>query len=164
MENVKNDRLNGLLDLYDMQTEFFKSAIDGISDEDTHNRLNTKANHIAWLAGSIVRERYELANQLGTDEQDTAFELFRDNKGIQDNTIYPTLEVYKKDWEHISPILKKALVEADEQQLGKRIDMMPGETISFYEFFSFSIYREANIIGQIALWRRLLNYPAMKYM
>ena len=164
MEHVSNRRLNGLMDLYDMQTQFFKNSIEGISDADTHNRLNTKANHIAWLAGSIVREQYELANQLGIDEQDTAFELFRDNKGIQDNAIYPALEVYKKDWEHISPILKNSLLEADDEQLDKRIDMMPGETISFYEFFSFSIYREANIIGQIALWRRLLDYPGMKYM
>jgi hypothetical protein len=36
--------------------------------------------------------------------------------------------------------------------------------MSLYELITFSIYREANIIGQIALWRRLLGYPGMRYM
>jgi len=35
--------------------------------------------------------------------------------------------------------------------------------MSYYDMISFTIYREASIIGQIALWRRLLDYPALKY-
>jgi hypothetical protein len=42
--------------------------------------------------------------------------------------------------------------------------MMPGDSMRFYELVSFMTYREANCIGQIALWRRLLGYDAMKYM
>ena len=40
--------------LYDMHSTYFHSVLEGIKDEDRHNRLNTKANHIAWLAGSLV--------------------------------------------------------------------------------------------------------------
>jgi len=40
---------------------------------------------------------------------------------------------------------------------------MPGETMNFYDLISFLTYREANCIGQIALWRRILGYEAMKY-
>ena len=36
-----------LLVLYDMQTKFFLSILEGISDTDAHERLNTRANHIA---------------------------------------------------------------------------------------------------------------------
>jgi hypothetical protein len=36
--------------------------------------------------------------------------------------------------------------------------------MSFYELVSFMIYREANCIGQVALWRRLLGYAALNYM
>ena len=40
---------------------------------------------------------------------------------------------------------------------------MGGMKMTYYELISFTIYREASIIGQLALWRRLLGYPALKY-
>ena len=42
--------------------------------------------------------------------------------------------------------------------------MLPGYEMRHYDLVTFIIYREANCIGQIALWRRLLGYEAMKYM
>jgi len=164
MEIIKSSRLYSLLVLYDMQTTFFDNVLDGILDKDIHNRLNTEANHIAWLTGSMVQQRFEIANELGIDKKQEAFSLFSDNKGIQKDVTYPSLEIYKKDWKIITPVLRSALVEATEDQLDRTIEMMPGQTMTFYDLLGFFIYREANIIGQIALWRRLLGYPAMKYM
>jgi hypothetical protein len=54
------------------------------------------------------------------------------------------------------------LIEATDEQLDRQIDM-GGMKMSLYDLIAFSIYREANCIGQIALWRRLLGYEAMKY-
>ena len=164
MEIITSSRLYSFLVLYDMQTTFFISVLDGVSDEDTHNRLNTEANHIAWLAGSLLEQRFEIANELGIDEHQEGYELFRDHQGIQKDATYPHLEVYKKDWEKITPILRNALAEATEDQLNKEIEMAPGQKMTFYDLLGFFIYREANIIGQLALWRRLLGYEAMKYM
>ena len=164
MEIIKSSKLYSYLVLYDMQTTFFKNVLDGISDKDTHNRLNTKANHIAWLAGSLVQQRFVIANEFGIEMKQEADELFKNNKGIQDDATYPSLEVYKKDFEKITPVLRNALAEATEDQLDQEIDMGGEQKMTFYDFLGFFIYREANIIGQIALWRRLLNYPAMKYM
>lgn len=152
-----------LVVLYDMHTGFFAKVIDGIKDEDATNRLNTKANHIAWLTGSLVHERYELANELGIEEKQNDDELFKDHKGIQDGTIYPTLPSFKKDWDVISPILREALINVSDERLDKPFEM-PGEKMSFYDLLAFMMYREANCIGQVALWRRLLGYEAMKYM
>ena len=58
-------RKHGLLVLFDLHTNFYHSAIAGITDGDAANRLTTKANHVAWLAGSLVEERYELAKIFG---------------------------------------------------------------------------------------------------
>ena len=49
-------------------------------------------------------------------------------------------------------------------KLDESFEMMPGMKMTYYELITFIIYREANIIGQLALWRRLLGYEAMKYM
>ena len=150
--------------LFDMQTTFLASALDGISDNDAHNRLNTKANHIAWLTGSIVQQRFEIANALGVDKKQGAHELFKDNKGIQDNVIYPSLTEFKKEWETITPLLRDALMNVRDEKLDESFEMMPDMRMTYFDLISFIIYREANIIGQIALWRRLLGYEAMKYM
>jgi hypothetical protein len=157
-------RMQAIIDLYDMQTTYFKSVLEGIKDEDAHNRLNTKANHVAWLTGSLVEQRYELANYLNVAGNQSAQELFKNNKGIIDDEKYPSLISFKEDWEKISPQLREALVKVTDDKLDEHFEMMPGMKMSYYELISFISYREANCIGQIALWRRLLGYEAMKYM
>ncbi|MDB5247584.1 MAG: hypothetical protein JWQ40_1978 [Segetibacter sp.] len=157
-------KMFSLIVLFDMQTTFLKSALEGISDKDSHNRLNTKANHIAWLTGSIVQQRFEIAKALGVDHEQAADELFKDNKGIQDHITYPPLAQFKNDWESISPLLREAFLKVEDKKLEESFEMMPEMSMTYFDLISFIIYREANIIGQIALWRRLLGYEAMKYM
>ncbi|MDQ3019375.1 MAG: DinB family protein [Bacteroidota bacterium] len=159
-----SNRMQSLIALYDMHSDFLSKAIDGISDKDAHNRLNTKANHVAWIVGSLVQERYEIAKLLGTsDMKQKADELFKDHKGIQENVTYPSLADFNKDFEKITPVLRKALVDVTDEKLDSQFEM-PEMKMSHYELMGFMIYREANLIGQIALWRRLLGYEAMKYM
>jgi hypothetical protein len=92
----------------------------------------------------------------------TGAELFADYKGIQPGVKYPTVAEYLSDWEKITPEAREALVKIDDEKLDSQfpVEMMK---MSYYEMISFTIYREANMIGQLALWRRLLGYPALKY-
>lgn len=160
-----SDRLYGFLVLYDMHTKFYHSVLEGIKDEDATKRLDTKANHIAWLAGSLLQERFELANLLGLELKAGADELFKHHQGIKDDVKYPTLSTYEDQWNTISPILREKLLHVTDEQLDDVINF-PVEQMSFplFEMVSFNTYREANCIGQIALWRRLLGYDGMKYM
>lgn len=160
---TSSTRMYGLIVLYDLHSDYFKRAIEGISDEDAAKRLDTKANHIAWIAGSLVQERYELAKIFGIDMQASAHELFADHKGIQSDVVYPSLASYQQDWDNVSPVLRAALLKATEEELD-RVLTYPEMSFPVYEMVSFDMYREANCIGQIALWRRLLNYEPMKYM
>jgi len=165
MEQIKvNDsRIYGLVALYDLHTGLLSKAIEGITDEDAHNRLHTKANHVAWLAGSLVQQRYEMAKGMDIHKTQKAHELFSNNKGIQDDVKYPQLMQYIEDWDEISGDVREALVTSPPEKIDKEIDM-GGHKMSFFELLSFLVYREANIIGQIALWRRLMGYDAIKYM
>jgi len=123
--------------LYDMHTKFFSSVLEGIEDKDTHNRLNTKANHIAWLTGSLVEQRYEIANELGSDLKQAANELFKDNKGIQDGVTYPSLPAFKKDWETVTPVLRDKFVNVSDEKLDESFEMMPGMKMTYYELITF---------------------------
>lgn len=157
-----SNRTKALLTLFDYQTSFFSKGLDGISEQNMHNRLNTEANHPAWLAGSLVQQRFMMASEISPDLKQTGEELFKNNKGIQEGVEYPTVKEYIKDWQLISPKARQALVAIDDKKLDSQIDM-GGMKMTYYEMICFTIYREASIIGQIALWRRLLGYPALKY-
>jgi hypothetical protein len=159
---TSSSRTAGLLSLFDYHTGFFPRALDGISETDMHNRLNTQANHPAWIAGSLVAQRFRMASEKGSAEKQTGAELFENNKGIQDGAKYPSVNDYIKDWERITPGAREALVTIDDKKLDSEVDM-GGMKMTYYELIGFTIYREASMIGQIALWRRLLGYPALKY-
>ncbi len=163
-----SNRMFSLVVLYDIHTKYLSNALEGISDKDAHNRLYTKANHVAWLTGSFIQERFEgvkkFASVSQSDLTQQANELFKDHKGIQEDVTYPPLADFKKDLDNISPLLRDALVNISDEKLDEKFEMMPGMKMSYYELITFMTYREASLIGQIALWRRLLGYEGMKYM
>jgi hypothetical protein len=159
---VKKEAVDSFMDLYDLHSQLFLNVIKDISDKDANNRLNTKANHPSWLAGSLVQERFELANTLGADVQSTYDDLFNRHKGIQDGVVYPVLNDYKSDWERITPILKEALHNVSEEKLEQSFEM-ENMKFSVFDLITMLIHREPYCIGQIALYRRLLGYDAMKY-
>ena len=158
-----NTKLYGIMILYDMQTDFFKRVLKGIEDKDLLKRLGTEANHSSWIAGSVVSGRYYLGKCFNLEVESSTGKLFENNQGIIDNAIYPTLVEYENDWDKISPLLRDALMLASAEKLNEKIEM-PGMEMTLFDMIIFTSYREANCIGQIALWRRLLGYKAMSYM
>ncbi len=160
--NVKDSRVYGLLALYDLHTDFYVKVLEGISDEAAHARLNTQANHMAWLAGSMLQERFELTNWFGEKAEQKHHAVFRDHQGIRDGEQYPPLADFIQDWKRISPRLRDVIANLPAEKIDSIFEM-EGMKMSHFELLTFDIYREANIIGQLVLWRRLLGFPAMKY-
>ncbi len=160
----KKPQTGVLLSLYDFHSKLYHNVLADISDEDASNRMGTKANHVAWLAGSLVNERFTLANMLGINAKQTSNELFENHKGIQDHATYPPLAEYKSDWDKITPLLKEVMENLTEEQLnGPDPFEMPGGNYTLFDSLTFCTDRESYVIGQIALYRRLLGYEAMKY-
>lgn len=155
-------RTEGLLALFDLQTGLLSRALDGLSEQDMHNRLGTKANHMAWLAGSLVAQRYMMVMETHPEMKMTGAELFGMNKGIDDTAKYPDNATYLQDWNTVTPFAREALAAIDDTKLDSNLDM-GGMKMKWMDMISFTIYREASMIGQLALWRRLLDKPALKY-
>ncbi len=155
-------RTEGLVALFDLHTRLFERALEGMSDDDMYNRLNTKANHMAWLAGSAVAQRFMMATDVDPNLKQKGEELFKDNKGIQEGVKYPTVAEYLADWKKVTPAARQALIELDDKKLDSDFEM-GGMKMKWYDLVTFTKFREASIIGQLALWRRLLDYPGMKY-
>ena len=162
---AKSNRIEPLLFLYDLHTELFPNVITGITADDAHKRLDSKANHVAWIAGSLVQQRVDLVNDFGGKAELQAKELFSNFQGIKDDVRYPELETYNKDWQIVSKALRDILTETTDEKLDSiyKIPDMPEMDMPFFDMVGYSIHRESYLIGQIGLWRRLLGYPAMKY-
>lgn len=162
---ANSSRISSLLFLYDLHTQLFPNVITGITSEDAHKRLDTKANHVAWIAGSLVQQRVDIVNDLGGKAEQQAGDLFSNFQGIKDETKYPELETYIKDWNVVSEAARKLLVEITDEKLDSFYKMpeMPEMDMPFFDMIGYSIHRESYLIGQIGLWRRLLGYPAMRY-
>ena len=152
------------VDMFDWHTKLYINSLDAIEKKDVQNRLGTKANHIAWIAGSIMNERYVLASFFKIGLQSTSPELFTDHRGIVDDVTYPSLEEYVQDWKKLKPMLREALMNATEEDLCRPDPWeMPGGPYTFRDTILACLDRESYCIGQLGLWRRLLGYPAMKY-
>ena len=94
----KKTAMEAFLVLLDFHTKLFRNVLDSVTDEDAVRRLDTPANHMAWIAGSLVQERFVLAKAMGIDTvSQTSDALFRDHKGIQEGVTYPSLAEYRKD-------------------------------------------------------------------
>ena len=161
-DQTASTRTSALLTLFDYQTNFFPKVIDGISEANMHNRLGTQANHPAWLAGSLVHQRFYMTSETRHGQKQNLEELFKNNSGIQEDVKYPTIVEYLTDWQKITPEARQALLTITDEKLDSELDM-GGMKMTWYEMMCFTIYREASIIGQLALWRRLLGYAALKY-
>lgn len=161
-KKTASTRTEGLLALFDLHTDLLGKALVNLSQDDMHNRMGTQANHMAWITGSLVNQRFMMASESNHGLKQTGEELFKDHKGIDDNASYPTVEQYLKDWEKITPIAREALRTIDDARLDSELDM-GGMKMSWYDMITFTMYREASMIGQLALWRRFLGHPALKY-
>ena len=110
-----------------------------------------------------MHERYELATAAGVGMRQTSNHLFTNHKGII-NDEYPSLQEFQNDWSIITPVLRKALLNLNDDEL-KSIEPYgaPGDDLIFVDAMTFIIDRESYCIGQIGLYRRLLGYDPMRY-
>ena len=162
--NTKKTALQFFISVFDYHTRQYHNALESIPDEETHNRLNSKANHIAYIAGRMIYERHALAKGINIDVNLNTTNEFKDFKGIQDNVTYPSLEEYKKDWDAVSSALKEGLQQLTEEQLnGPDPFNMPEENYTLFDSIVFTIDHESYFLGQLGLYRRLLGIAAMKF-
>ncbi|HEX5152533.1 MAG TPA: DinB family protein [Parafilimonas sp.] len=162
--DTKKTALQFFIPMFDFHTVQYHNALENIPDNETHNRLNSKANHIAYIAGRMIYERHALAKGINVNADLNTTKEFHDFKGIQDDVTYPSLEEYKKDWDTISVALKEGLQQLTEEQLnGPDPFNMPEGNYTLFDSIVFTIDHESYFLGQLGLYRRLLGIAAMKF-
>ncbi|MBB6498763.1 DinB family protein [Pedobacter cryoconitis] len=145
-----------IIESYDVHTSLFSKIIEGIIERDLHHFI-PGSNQIPWLIGSQVQLRYEAASWMGINKKQKAEALFRNNKEVQHDITYPSVTSFNEDWKRISPILRNAILELDDEDLFTYSEKEPGKRGTFYDLLSHIIQRETNCIAMITLWRGILT-------
>lgn len=166
MDTPKSQKLDIVIPAFRMHSQTFFNALDGITEEMALDRNSGKTNHVAWMVGNVVNDRYWIANVLGIEDKDPYQDLFKEGKAIDQNAKYPALEELKKNFEDISPKLYQKLLVTTGEELEKEYSM--GMAIPFVKenvlnTIGMFIGREDYLLGQIGLMRKLLGLPGMRH-
>ena len=156
MNHKLDIHIEKIIESYDAHTSLFSKIIDGITERDIRHFIKD-SNQIPWLIGSQVQLRYEAAGWMGIDKKQKAEALFRNNKEVQHDIIYPPVTSFNEDWKRISPVLRNAILELDDEDLFIYSEKEPGKRGTFYDLLSHIIQRETNCIAMITLWRGILT-------
>ncbi|AIM37188.1 hypothetical protein KO02_11175 [Sphingobacterium sp. ML3W] len=166
MDKSKSTKLAAIIPAYRMHTQNFLSLLDGISEIDARKRIDGRTNHIIWMAGNFVNVRYAIAHLLDLNEVDPYQDLFYMGKSLDEQFKYPNLIDLTKNLHFISPKVYQGLLDIHDEQLSELFPI--GMNIPFIHedklnFIGMCIGRQDYLCGQMALMRRILDYPAMNY-
>lgn len=166
MEIPKSKKLEIIIPAYRWHSQQFYNALQDITEEMALQRNDGKTNHVLWMAGNLVNDRYWAGNILGMKDTDPNAELFNAGKAIEDNKIYPSLQSLKEEWHKISPQLYERLLQVSDEELQEAYKMDLG--VSFFtenklNAIGMFIGREDYLLGQIGLMRKLLGLQGMSY-
>ncbi|MBK8956802.1 MAG: DinB family protein [Saprospiraceae bacterium] len=161
---IKNEAVHALSEQTILHTRLFKNVLLDINESDHTRKIADNTNHIAWLAGSMVSARFMMADLLGKKIEEPFPDLFKNNKAIQNNVNYPTLQEQLTYWNKISEILEELIVSANREELTEISETnFPVNDKSKFGAIIFHIDRESYVLGQLGLLRKGFGYPAMKY-
>jgi uncharacterized damage-inducible protein DinB len=156
---------------YQLLTEWYLLALDGISDQDGSRTLNDHTNSLEWLAGHLIVGRYRNLARLGsTIAPPKSLDKFINQAAPPPNALafdskikYPSLSDCREEWKVYSLAFREALNKADEKMLKTEISFkvpIGGSTVE--DALLFIVEHEAYHIGQMSLIRKSLGYTAMQ--
>jgi uncharacterized damage-inducible protein DinB len=149
--------------IFSRNTQWLLHAVEGLSDADSLVRPNERTNHIRFLFVHLIDARYYLAGLLGLDLAHP-LEYLKDVTTIDEVPTFPEMDELKAMWIAQSREIQTALERGGEtllQSVSSARFPMTGNTLG--DKIAFIVQHEMFHIGQMALIRKLLGYPAMRW-
>ncbi len=147
-----------------MNDRLFNSALEGISEEQSKERITGHVNPVNWIASHTVWARYNTLMFLGKPADNPYNGLFENFKAYDVSLNYPSLSEIKSEWKKVSVLLNDALGSVSEEHLAGDSplkspigDFTNGGTIAFLA------QHESYDIGQLGLLKKFFTKEAMNY-
>jgi hypothetical protein len=162
--------LRPAIEIFRLHTRLFRNVTRDINDEHAQTPIGGtpmggSPNHIAWITGHIVSNRYMLATILGLTAREPFAELFESGKGIQEDARYPSMKSLADGWDALAEkvIAKLESLTEDDLEADPPIATPVVSDNTLRGFITFLAHHEAYHIGQLSLARRFFGYEAMEY-
>lgn len=160
-----NTTLHAAIEILRLHTRLFHNVIRDVGEEHAQTPISGSPNHIAWITGHIVSNRYMIATILGLTLQEPFAELFERGKSIQDDLTYPSMKSLADGWDALSEkvIAKLESLTEDDLLADPPISTPIASDQTLRGFITFIAHHEAYHIGQLSLARRFFGYEPMEY-
>ena len=147
-----------------LNTRLVRNCLDGVDDAQARRRPNAHTNNIAFLAMHLVDVRFYLARYLG-GSADSPFKALLDPiRSIDALHDYPTVDAILAAWETTEArVLERVAATSSAEWDVVCEPKFPIGDATRLDGVTFLVEHESYHIGQMALLRRFLGLPAMRY-
>jgi uncharacterized damage-inducible protein DinB len=152
-----------VIEILRINTDLLHNALDGVSEAHAAQRIHG-ANSAGFLAAHLVDARHFLAGLLGAPLPNPLAALLGDAQSADDVAELPPLADMLRAWDAIAMHLDRVLMSVTPEQLASPSPQrFPVGDPSLEAGIAFLVQHESYHVGQVALLRRQLGYPAMSY-
>jgi uncharacterized damage-inducible protein DinB len=147
-----------------LNAQLLVNCVDGLSDEQADTRVLPAVNSVSFLVAHLTDARYTLLGVLGGVAENPHATLLADARGIDDVPALPPLAELVEAWWTVDGALASRLAAVTAEALDERAPhSYPGGDPSVLGTLAFLTQHDSYHIGQLAMLRRALGFPAMRY-
>ena len=151
-------------EIFALNTDLLLNSIAGVSEAHAGERVLPGTNSLAFLVAHAIDARHFVAALLGHPAANPLGEQLKDARGIDDVRGLPPLLDLRQHWLDASWHLDAALEGASSEHLRARAEQkFPVGDPTVLGAVTFLAQHESYHVGQLALIRKGLGYPAMTY-
>lgn len=147
-----------------LHTHLFRRCLEQMTEEQARIRLEGRTNSAAFVAAHLVDSRTWTCRMLGLELPEPFGGAIVYGTSIEDVTELPGLEEILDEWKAVSAVLEGRVQALTAEELARPASQrFPVEDPSVAGALGFLLHHEAYHIGQLALLRRAVGLPAMRY-
>ena len=164
MEPVNAPSIYTSLIILKLNHRLFLNALEGVSEEQTRERISDHSNPMIWVATHTVWARYNILTYLGKPVENPFKGMFENFKAYNPEEVYPSVESIRAEWKKAGGLVKTALHEVSEEHLAAESPFKsPIGEFTNAGAVAFFVQHESFSIGQIAFLKKYYTREAMKY-
>jgi len=158
-----SQELKAVRQILALNTRLLHNCLDGVDEALGNRRVTSDTNSLAFLAAHLTQSRHYACTIAGRPLENPLEGRFV-GKTLDEIGPLPTLSEITAAWDAVSPHLLTVLDELTTEDLAREATRrLPGSDGTVGSVLPFLAQHDSYHIGQMAILRRQLGLPGMKY-